>query len=147
MPLVRITKPFAYNLTGNDQHPLAFEIGEAVAPATVAEWLRRNPSYGEVLDDSEEAPPPPERGPRRLPEPSNTEEDGSDLLRGKVAEVVERIIALDDAQRLATLHAIEEQAAKPRKGVLDAIVARLAELSDEGEAADGQPDAAAGGEG
>lgn len=67
------------------------------------------------------------------PEEIEAYENGSDsdvesVLDGTVADVEAHVLTLDDAPTLEAL-AVEEAAGKKRKGVLEAIAARLAELA------------------
>lgn len=61
-----------------------------------------------------------------------TTPDLSEFLAGNVGDVKERVAKMGDVPSLRLLREEEAQKAKPRKGVLDAIDARIAEIEGQG---------------
>lgn len=55
MPRVQFNGTVRINLTGYDREAVTFEAGAYDVPERVAEWVRRNPSVGDVLDAPPEA--------------------------------------------------------------------------------------------
>lgn len=54
MPQVRFNGPLRINLTGYDREAVTLEAGVHDVPERIAEWVRRNPSAGEVVEEPAE---------------------------------------------------------------------------------------------
>lgn len=50
MPQVKFNGAVSINLTGYDREAVTLEAGVHDVPERIAEWVRRNPSIGDVLD-------------------------------------------------------------------------------------------------
>lgn len=121
MPLVRIIQAVTANLSGYDREPVVLEPGEErEASENFAEWLRRNPGYGEVLGDG------PGTSPSADP-PADPPADGvaAEVAALGVKPLIERLEEITDAESIAAIEAIENDKAKPRAGVLTALTARI----------------------
>lgn len=122
--LVRIAQPLDINLTGYDVELAHLEPGEQDVPDAVADWLARNPEFGELVTDA-----------------------GGDTggAGGTVKEVLAALAAAETIEAVNELKEAEE--GRPKGGratVLSAVEARLAELA---ASSGGGPDAKADGAG
>lgn len=118
---VNLNGPLKFNRTGYGE-VLEFTAGEHEVPDELATFLWANPELGEVLAAEDDAPS----------DESPLPEDDAEFLEGRVPEVVARIVRVTDIERLGRLRGLEEDGARPRKGVLEAVDERLAAIEESG---------------
>lgn len=89
MKRVKLTTPLRINVTGYDREARTFPAGEHDVPDRVAEWLERNPGFGQVLGGAAPAELTVARTPATPAEPSEEPSPGPDEEAAAAARVAE----------------------------------------------------------